>query len=296
MPSAGEFVRSYLYVPANRSDLLAKVHAAGADAIVIDLEDAVPSAEKVKARAAACAYLRDPPAIPVYVRINAGQIGLDDAAALPPTITGIRIPKADSPETVASVAAILDGNARAADGIVIHPMIESVRGLFLLDELAAASRRVQRFIFGSGDFVHDMGGERTPERLETLYARSHVVLRSRHLGLAPPIAHVFSPIADLDGLARVSREDRALGYFGRSCIHPRQVPVINAAFTPSERKVAAATAIVEGYRSHADAGRGAAVLDDGTFVDEAVAKRAQRILDIARVQAGSPKPETEHGP
>lgn len=289
MSPAGEFARSYLYVPANRGDLLAKVHDAGADAVVIDLEDAVPPAEKPAARAMACAFLRETPPLPVYVRVNSGQTGLEDAAALPATIAGIRVPKADTPERIAEISAILDRHGDAGAAIAIHPLIENVRGFFGLDELAAASRRVERFIFGSGDFVLDMGGERTPERLETLHARSHLVLRSRYLGLAAPIAHVFSPIADLDGLARVSREDRALGYFGRSCIHPRQVPVINDAFAFSEREIAAADAVVRGYEAHAAAGRGAAVLDDGTFVDEAVAKRAQRILDIARIQAGIPK-------
>jgi citrate lyase subunit beta/citryl-CoA lyase len=283
-----KYLRSYLYVPGNRGDLLAKVHTAGADAIVIDLEDAVPQAEKRLARGMTCSFLRGGPPVPVYVRINAGQAGLEDAAALPATVTGIRVPKADDPETVAGISAILDRAGEAAKAIVIHPLIESVRGFFQLDELAASSPRVERFIFGAGDFTYDMGGERTPERRETLYSRSQIVLRSRYLGLLPPIAHVFSPIADLDGLERASREDRALGFYGRSCIHPRQVPVINAVFAVSDSEIATANAIVDGYGTSAAAGYGAAVLKDGTFVDEAVAKRAQRLLDIARIQrAGS---------
>jgi citrate lyase subunit beta/citryl-CoA lyase len=279
-----EYLRSYLYVPGNRGDLLAKVFTRGADAVVIDLEDAVPAAEKQTARDTARAVLATRPPIPVYVRLNAGEAALEDAAAIPADASGLRIPKAEDPEIVRRLAGMLDAKGPQAAAVEIHPLIESAAGLFNLDALAAASRRVTRFIFGAGDFVHDIGAEKTASRSETLFARSLLVARSRYLGLAAPIAHVFSPIADLDGLADASRADRAMGFFGRSCIHPSQIDVVHRSFGFSPREIAQARFIVDGYAMATAEGRGSALLADGTFVDEAVAKRARRILDIAGKQ------------
>lgn len=286
-------IRSYLYAPANRADLLAKVATRGADAVIVDLEDSVPAAEKAAARVAAAAYLDALDAAnapPVYVRVNAGAIGLADVAGLPVgKLAGVRVPKAEDPDLIRRFDALL--REREGDGrrTLLHPMIESVCGLYLLDELARASGRVERFIFGAGDYVHDIGGEATAERFETLYARGRLVARSRHLGLAAPIAHVYTPIADLEGLARACREDRALGYYGRSCIHPTQIATINAAFSPGPREIARAQAMVDGYQAAMRQGRGSVVIADGTFVDEAGFKRAQRVLNLASLH----RPRTE---
>jgi citrate lyase subunit beta/citryl-CoA lyase len=281
-------IRSFLYAPANRPDLLAKVATRGADAIVIDLEDAVPASEKSAARQAAAEYLdrgSDEPALPVFVRVNAGETALTDLAALPlHRITGIRLPKVEHPDLVARV----DGVLAAAEGtdhrVVLHPLVESVLGLYHLEDIVRASPRIERFIFGAGDYVLDIAGEATADRLETLYARSHLVARSRYLGIGSPIAHVYTPIADLDGLARACRVDRAMGFFGRSCIHPTQVAVINEAFSFGPKEIERAQRMVDGYREAAERGRGSVVVADGTFVDEAGYKRALRVLRVASEQ------------
>jgi citrate lyase subunit beta/citryl-CoA lyase len=150
--------------------------------------------------------------------------------------------------------------------------------------VAKASIRIERFIFGAGDYVLDIAGEATADRSETLYARSKLVARSRLLGLAAPIAHVYTPIADLAGLANASRVDRAMGYFGRSCIHPKQVAVINDAFSFGKLEIQRARGMVDGYRAAVAEGRGSIVVADGTFVDEAGYKRALRILSVAAAQ------------
>ncbi len=279
-------IRSFLYAPANRPDLLAKVATRGADAIVIDLEDAVPAAEKAGARRAAAEYLeRSEPALPVFVRVNAGAAALVDLAALPlHRIAGIRLPKVEQPELVAQVDRVLAAAEAAGHRVVLHPLVESVRGLYHLDDIVRASSRIERLIFGAGDYVLDIAGEATAERLETLYARSRLVARSRYLGIGSPIAHVYTPIADLDGLARACRADRAMGFFGRSCIHPQQVAVINDAFSFGPKEIARAQRMVDGYLEAAAQGRGAVVVADGTFVDEAGYKRALRVLGVAAAQ------------
>jgi len=282
-------IRSFLYAPANRPDLLAKVASRGADAIVIDLEDAVPAAEKSAARQAAADYLErgsDGPALPVFVRVNAGEAALADLAGLPlHRITGIRLPKVEDPALIAQVDAVLAAAQAAGHRVVLHPLVESVRGLYHLDEIVRASSRIERFIFGAGDYVLDVAGEATPERLETLYARSRLVARSRYLGIGSPIAHVYTPIADLAGLERACRADRTLGFFGRSCIHPSQVAVINDAFSFGPQEIERAQRMVDGYLEAAARGQGGVVVADGTFVDESGYKRAQRVLRVAAAQA-----------
>ncbi len=277
-------LRSYLYAPGNRPDLLAKVLRQGADAVIIDLEDAVPSGEKQAARRIVASFLSEltaDAAASIFVRLNGGELGLEDASALPlGRLAGLRVPKAENPRLVAR----LDRLIGEAPGVEIHPIIESVTGLFALDDIARASARVRRVAFGAGDFVCDIRGETTPSRDETFVARSQIVLRSRLLGLEPPIAHVYTPIRDLDGLARVCREDRALGFFGRSCIHPSQVETINSAFTYGAEEESQARRVVDAWRQLSAAGRGAFTLDDGTFVDEAVMHRAARILALAAQQ------------
>jgi len=282
-------IRSFLYAPANRPDLLAKVATCGADAIVLDLEDAVPAAEKAAAREAVAEFLDrggDAPALPVFVRVNAGEAAIADLAALPlHKVTGIRLPKVERPELVAQVDGMLAAVEAAGHRVVLHPLVESVVGLYRLQEIVRASSRIERFIFGAGDYVLDIAGEATPERAETLYARSRLVAQSRYLGIGAPIAHVYTPIADLDGLVRACRIDRAMGYFGRSCIHPKQVAVINDAFSFGPKEIERAQRMVDGYREAAARGQGAVVVADGTFVDEAGYKRALRVLGVAAAQA-----------
>lgn len=277
--------RSYLYAPGNRADLLGKVLKQGADAVILDLEDAVPAGEKKAARRMTAEFIATLPAESsrsVFVRLNAHEAALEDASALPlARLGGLRLPKAEKPAIIAALHQLIGD----AEGVEIHPIIESVAGLFALDELARASPRVRRFAFGAGDFVRDLRGDVTPERDETFLARAQLVLRSRFLGLDPPIAHVYTPIRDFAGLERACRADRALGFFGRSCIHPSQVAAINTAFTYGPQERAHAERIVDAYRAAVERGRGAFTLEDGTFVDEAVMRRAARILSLNRNQS-----------
>lgn len=275
--------RSYLYVPGNRVELIPKA-AAIADAVIVDLEDAVPQTEKAKARdmthQALAAGRND---APTYVRLNTGQAALDDLAALQGCrIEGVRLAKAEDPGLVVEIdralAAIEQSVGGVAPPIRISPIVESAAGLFGMEKIAAASTRVRSFAFGATDFRQDIGAEKTPSRIETLFARSHLVAYSRLLGLDPPVAHVYSPIRDLDGLRTACIEDRALGFFGRSCIHPQQVPIVNETFTFSEERLANARKVIAAYEEATAAGRGAFIMNDGTFIDEAHVRAARHLL------------------
>lgn len=271
-------IRSLLYAPGNRPDLMGKVARSGAHAIILDLEDAVPPAEKQRACAIVSDYLQAGPPLPAFVRLNGDRAGLEDLSRLSLAgLSGVLVPKAEDPALIADI----DRALADSPDILIQPLIETVAGLYGMDALAAASRRVRRVSFGAGDFVRDLRALTTEARTETLYARQHIVARSRYLQLDAPVAHVFSRIRDLDGLHRACIEDRALGFGARSCIHPTQVPVINAAFGPTEAEIAQAHKIRAAYAEAKAAGRGSLLLEDGTFIDEAVDLRAADVLKAA---------------
>jgi citrate lyase subunit beta/citryl-CoA lyase len=277
-------VRSYLYVPGNRPELMGKAARSGAHAVILDLEDAVPAAEKIGAGATVRAFLAALPAIRVFVRVNGGEAALADLGRIGVRgLAGVLLPKAEDPDLVRAIDQALGESEREAGleagSVIIQPLIESVVGLFGVDALVQASGRIRRVAFGAGDFVRDIRALTTASRTETLYARMHLVARSRLLKLGPPVAHVFSAIRDLEGLRRACEEDRALGFAARSCIHPSQVPIINAAFAPSEDEVALARRVLAAYAEATSLGRGSLLLADGVFIDEAVALRAQDLLD-----------------
>jgi len=276
-------IRSYLYAPGNRPDLLGKVLGKGADAVILDLEDAVPPAEKAKARGIVSDFLASMTGATLLVRLNGGADALADLDGLTVRgLHGVLLPKAEDAELIRAIDRLLAAREEAAavppGSVIVQPLIESVAGLYALDAMAAASPRIRRFAFGAGDFVRDLRAEPTPARVETLYARQHLVARSRFLRLEAPVAHVFMPVRDLDALRRACEEDRALGFHGRSCIHPAQVPIVNDVFQHGAEDIAWARTILAAYADAMREGRGALVLDDGTFVDEAIAARARDIL------------------
>lgn len=291
-PAAPRLFRSYLFAPGSNERLLERVFGAGADAVVLDLEDAVLPADKARARTLVAGALaaRAPGSRPVFVRINAVSSGLwldDLVAVVGPSLAGIRLAKAESRAEVDAVDAVLAELERARGlprgRIALVPTIESASGV-LAAEAIAGHPRVSALAFGATDFLRDVGGTAGADDRETLYARSHLVLVSRAAGLAPPIAPVHTNPTDLDGLRRASEADRRLGFFGRSCIHPAQVPIVNEAFTPSAAEVEHARRLLEAFDR---AGTGAVLLADGSFVDRAVARRARAILGLAEAAAAA---------
>jgi citrate lyase subunit beta/citryl-CoA lyase len=145
----------------------------------------------------------------------------------------------------------------------------------------ARAPRVEALAFGAADFIRDIGADPDEAETQTLYARSHLVVASRAAGINPPIASVYTRIKDLDGLRATTEAARRLGFFGRSCIHPSQVPIVNQIFTPTAEQVAEARAIIAAFERARSAGVAAVAMENGQFVDQAVVKRARAIIALS---------------
>jgi citrate lyase subunit beta / citryl-CoA lyase len=269
--------RSYLYAPGHRPELIAKALASEADVVVADLEDAVPADLKARARANVAAALAERPSKPLHVRVNAlrGDLGPADlrtvAAAGAPVV---RVPKVESP---ADVHAAADALAEAGGQTRIACLLESAAGVEGAYAVATAHPRVAAISLGEADLRADLGAT-GDEGL--LYARSRCVTAARAAGLARPVQSVYVAVGDDEGLRRSCAHGKALGFFGRSAIHPAQLPVINAAYTPTPEEVAAARELTEAMERAGD--DGGAVLADGRFVDRAVVEAARATLETAR--------------
>src|SRR5215471_7124668 len=206
-------IRSWLYAPGNNAKLLERVFTAGADAVILDLEDAVPPGEKLRARSMVAEAVRSRagrkgPA--VFVRVNHPDTGLAEAdvkAMVGPGLDGLRVPKVESADTVASIARWSGG------GIPLVCNIESAAGVWNARDVAATSPDVLTLAFGSADFLRDVHGLATPEALETLHARSQLVLACRVVGVRPPVDGVYPQLVDDAGLEQTTRQSRALGFF-----------------------------------------------------------------------------------
>jgi citrate lyase subunit beta / citryl-CoA lyase len=259
--------RSMLFVPANRPDLAAKAPRSAPDVVVLDLEDAVPPAGKAEARVTlAKAAPALPTGIPVCVRVNppASPWFAGDIGALPDGLTAVVVPKLESAEQ-------LDRAAEALAGRAVVAGIETVLGVADARELLRPP--VTACYFGAEDYVADLGGVRTPGNHEVAYARSYVALAARLAGI-PALDMVTLDFGDDARFVEEAGEARALGYAGKLCIHPAQVPLANGAFRPSGHEIDWARRLL---RAFGDAG-GTTIAFEGIMVDEVVAARARAIL------------------
>ena len=275
MNLAGQQIRSYLYVPGDDARRIEKALATGADAVVIDLEDSVAPNRKEEARSNAATVLESVPARPVFVRINApgSELAARDIAAVAALqLSGLRLPKVESLESVRLVAETLEALRSEAS---IQCLIESALGLELALEIARSHERVAGISLGEADLAADLG---VRDEAGLLYARSRIVSASRAAGLPGPVQSVYTNVKDLDGLRRSTEEGKNMGFVGRSAIHPSQVPIINEVFTPTEDEVAEAQELLARLEGEAGSGTGAFVLEDGRFVDRAVVESARRTL------------------
>lgn len=258
--------RSYLFVPGNRPERFSKACAAGADAVIVDLEDAVPVTEKAAARDAVASWLS--PDHPVLIRINSpGSDWFRDDVELCglPGVAGIVLPKAERMDDLFMVKC-------AEHNRPIYPLIETARG-FESAAILARARYVKRLMFGSIDFKLDLGIEGDEDELH--YFRSMLVLFSRLAGIAPPVDGVTTAIDNIDALRHDTLRGRRFGFGGKLCIHPKQVGFVNQFFAPSPEDVEWAKRILASG-ANVD---GAAVAVDGKMVDRPVVLKAQQIVD-----------------
>jgi citrate lyase subunit beta/citryl-CoA lyase len=266
--------RSYLYVPGNRPDRFAKACAAGADAVIVDLEDAVPPAEKPAARAALAAWLF--PAHAVLVRVNGADTEWfeDDLAACDASgVIGVVLPKT---ETIGDAVIFLCRK----NGLALLPLIETAAGMAQAAAVAATPC-VQRLMFGTIDFQFELDIDGYGDEL--LAFRSQLVLVSRLACIQPPVDGPCTSWEDTEMLGADSRRARKLGFGGKLCIHPKQVAIVNAAFSPSEAEVAWARRVL----AAAERSGGAAVAVDGKMIDRPIIRKAERIAQDAG--AATPK-------
>jgi len=262
--------RSYLFVPADRPERYAKALASGADAVIVDLEDAVAASAKDGARAALAAWL-DGGGAGVAVRINdaaSQSFAADLALVAHPAIVTVVVPKAERAADLARVRA-------AAPHAGLLPLIETAAGVDRVREIAAAPG-VQRLAFGAIDLQLDLGIEEGGDGDELLFFRSQLVLASRLAGLDAPVDGVTTAIDDAAAIEADTRRARRLGFGAKLCIHPRQLAAVHAAFAPSAGELAWAERVVAAAES-ATATAGAVAVD-GRMVDRPVLLRARALL------------------
>ncbi|MGW6770362.1 HpcH/HpaI aldolase/citrate lyase family protein [Streptomyces sp. NPDC055037] len=255
---------TWLYVPGDRPEVMAKALSCGAEAVIVDLEDAVAPDRKAYARAATAEFLSSPHETPVHVRIA-------DARDLPslvglPGLSGLRVPKVSHASDIHRVAS-------RAPGVALYALLESALAVEHAHAIAAAHPAVHGIALGEADLRADLG-VRDDAGLD--WSRGRVVVAARAAGLAPPAQSVYPDVRDLDGLAASCHHGRTLGLVGRAAIHPRQLPVIERAYLPTAREIVEAEEIIE-----AAADAGAHALPDGRFVDAAIVAAARRTLSLA---------------
>ncbi len=259
---------SYLFVPATRPERFDKALAAGADRVIIDLEDAVAPADKDSAREALAGWLDH--GKPVAVRINSSDtdwFARDLALCGHVNVAEVILPKAAD---VADVKRVTAAGAKA-----VKLLIESAQGIAHLNALAACDK-VVRLIFGTIDFCVDMGIENDDRELD--YFRSQLVLASKLAGLAAPVDGVTTAIDNVALLTADILRGKRFGFGAKLCIHPKQVATVNASYLPQPDDIAWATRVIDA----AGAADGAAVQVDGKMVDKPVLIRAERILALAK--------------
>lgn len=276
--------RSLLFVPATSEQKIDKAYLSGADGVILDLEDAVAVSEKPSARAAIAQIVAKPRALPTWVRVNASTTPYcysDILAVCVPGIFGVVLPKVESAEEIRMIDWVMTQLEAARElpqgGITLTGIVETARGLEAVAEIAKSSRRLRRLIFGAVDLAADLGIDLEDGAGATAQARFAIACASRAAGIAAPMDTAFTNIKDLEALRATSIRARGLGYRGKCCIHPAQVEVVNAVFTPSAEDVSQARRIVAAFEAAERSGL-AAVSIDGFMIDYPVADKARQLL------------------
>lgn len=280
-------IRSYLFAPGNHPRRVEKALTLDADAVILDLEDACPVAEKVATRPVVVQALQRPRSCRGYVRVNplSTEFGYSDlVAVIRSGLDGIVLPKVESADELKTadwlITQLERENGLAPKSIDLMPIIETGRGLRTVDAIAQAGTRAKRLSFGAGDFTLDMDLTWSRDETEFLPYRSAIVLASRAAGLEAPVDTVWVRLQDKEGFAASAERVRGLGFGAKLCIYPDQVPVVNRAFSPSDGQIAWAERVVGAF-AEAEAAGSASIQLDGQFLDYPIVYSAERILAAA---------------
>ncbi len=289
---AASVLRSFLFAPGNHPRRVEKALTLSADAVILDLEDAVAVGEKVATRKTVVEALSRPRTCKGYIRVNAigTQWCLGDLMeVVRPGVDGIVLPKVESAADLRTIDWLIANLERERGlppgGIDLMPIIETAAGFSRLDRIFGARSlkdyagpwRVKRMAFGAADFTSDVGMTWTSGEEELASLRVQLVVASRAAGIEPPIDTVWVHLKDAEGLRASVERSLRLGFQGRLCIHPDQVALVNEVFTPSAEEAARAQKIVDAFKAAESKGL-AAIQVDGSMVDYPVFHRAERVL------------------
>ena len=268
-------MRSMLFAPGNKYELLQKFSKIQPDIAIIDLEDAVPDSEKQVARENLQKYAQeDKAAVTTYVRVNAlvSQHFEEDIRSIPPQIAGIVIPKVNDASDIERATQAIERNSVSAKILV---GIETVKGLMSVQEIFGTDSVFAAY-FGAEDYIHDLGGLRTDGNNEVLFARTQIGISSRLFGV-PVVDQIVADFSDSERFMKEAQQAKSLGFTGKLCIHPSQVPLANQSFSSTPEEIQQAIELLKVY-DEAVANGTASIVHNGQMVDEALAKQARRIL------------------
>jgi citrate lyase subunit beta/citryl-CoA lyase len=285
--------RSFLFAPGNHPRRVEKAFMLGADAVILDLEDAVALSEKTASRKPVAEAVARAGKLRVYVRVNAMGTPFcfrDLVDTVVPGLHGVVLPKVESAADLHAIDWMLWNleleRGMAPGSLDLIPLVETAAGLSRVDRVFQARSlkpysgrwRVRRAAFGAADYANELGITTSADERELDHARARLVLAAASAGVEPPLDSPYFDIKDAEGYRLSTLRSRRMGFQGRLCIHPDQVAGANAGFAPSADEIARARRIVDAFRE-AEAKGAAAVQVDGKMVDYPVVRQAQRLLD-----------------
>lgn len=300
--------RSMLFIPANSWRMIMRATTEMQDAIILDLEDAVPVAEKETGRVFArdsISFLKSK-GIDVFVRVNSLGTGLtkeDLRYVVVKDLDGIILPKSESKEEIIKLDRLIreeeERKKLTPDMILIIPLIESPKGVLNVLEIAKASKRVAALSFGAGDFLRELGEGFAIARLSPdeyfpmiLYARSRISIAARVVGVPAIDTPFFGLLIDVEGLIRESSRVKLLGFKGKLLIHPRHIEPVNKVFSPSKEDIEFSKQMIKAYKEAEAKGLGAASFG-GRMIDYAMVSMGEDILARAEAIAEKEKRRAE---
>lgn len=286
-----EPIRTALFVPGNRPDRVDKAVKSEADAVIIDLEDAVPLAQKEETRPRVREKIFEHRDRKIIVRVNALSSGFlqgDLDEVIVKDLNCIMVPKVESVEHISEIdRRLLDAEKKTGmetGTIAVIPLIESARAvqnIFQIVSKTTDPRRVFTVAFGAADYTLDLGIEMTKEGAELSYPRSRIPVACRAAGIEPPLDTPFMiDLKDIEALKADVKRAKRLGFQGKLCIHPTQIEPCHAVFSPTREDILYAEKVVQAFEEAESEGVGAIQLD-GKFIDYAVVDRSKQVLKLA---------------
>jgi citrate lyase subunit beta/citryl-CoA lyase len=271
--------RSYLYAQGHQLRQIEKAYATSADAIVLDLEDAVAQGNKDEARTIVARLTAEQLPKPTFVRVNpllSGRCADDVRAVAGPGLAGIRLPKVEHPDEVQQVADWLEQVGCAAE---IHLLIESAFALEMAYPLATASPRVRMLGLGEEDLRADLRSDTDSTSMDV--SRAQCIIGAKAARLPSPAQSVYPQVRDLDGLRASSQYGKEMGFLGRMAIHPSQLPIIHEIYTPSDTEISDARAVVDAARRARVNSASIVITEDGRTVGPPMLANARQLLDLS---------------